>query len=49
LLVAHVVALHPGRRRVRDDFGDIVSGQVNRAQNRGENIAGGGGFRTVGK
>ncbi len=43
----HVVALHPGRRRVRGDFRDIVPGEVNRAQHRRENIAGGLGIRTV--
>ena len=31
---AQVVALHPCRRRMRGDFGDVVSGEVNRAQHR---------------
>jgi hypothetical protein len=43
---AQVVALHPGRRWVRGDFCDVVSGEVNRAEHRRENIAGGRGIRT---
>ena len=46
---AHVVALHPYRRRVRGGFRDVVPGEVNRAQKRRENIAGGHGIRTGGK
>ena len=45
----HVVALHPCRRRVRGGFRDVVSGEVNRTQNRRENIADGHGIRTGGK
>jgi hypothetical protein len=44
---AHVVALHPSRRRVRGGFRDVVPGEVNRAQQRRENIPGGCGIRTV--
>jgi hypothetical protein len=44
---AHVVALHPSRRRVRGGFRDVVPGEVNRAQKRRENIPGGSGIRTV--
>ena len=46
---AHVIALHPRRRRVRGDFRDVVSGEMDRAQHRRENIAGGRGIRTGGK
>jgi hypothetical protein len=44
---AHVVALHPSRRRVRGGFRDVVPGEVNRAQQRRENIPGRCGIRTV--
>ena len=44
---AHVVALYPSRRRVRGGFRDVVPGEVNRAQQRRENITGGCGIRTV--
>jgi hypothetical protein len=46
---AHVVALYPPRRRVRGGFRDVVPGEVNRTQQRRENIPGGCGIRTVGK
>lgn len=46
---AHVVALHPYLRRVGGGFGDVVSGEVNRTQNRRKNIAGRHGIRTGGK
>jgi len=43
---AHVIALRPCRRRVRGDFRDVVSGEMDRAQHRRENIPGGRGIRT---
>jgi hypothetical protein len=43
---AQVVTLHPGRRWVPRDFCDVVSGEVNRAEHRRENIASGRGIRT---
>jgi hypothetical protein len=46
---AQVVALHPCRRRVRGGFRDVVSREVNRAEHRRQNIAGGRGIRTGGK
>jgi hypothetical protein len=45
---AQVVALHLCRRRVRDDFRDVVSREVNRAKHRGQDIAGRRGIRTDG-
>jgi len=46
---AQVVALHARRRRVRGDFRDVVPREVNRAEHRREDIAGGPGIRTGGK
>jgi hypothetical protein len=46
---AQVVALHACRRRVRGDFHDVVTREVNRAEHRREDIAGGPGIRTGGK
>ena len=46
---AQVVALRPCRRRVRGDFRDVVPGEVNRAEHRREDVAGGPGIRTGGK